>query len=99
MAYGFDISALPAYTDSLSLELISKAVLKTDLLDYVDLRSGFTSGVTNINLVEANLPVTSLSCGWDNTDGNEVIYTQVPVTIESLQSKSVLRPRILSKRT
>ena len=90
MAYGFDISALPAYTDSLSLDLISKAVLKTDLLDFVDLRSGFTSGVVNINLVEANLPVTSLTCGWDNTDGNTVVYTQVPVTIESLQSKSEL---------
>ena len=37
MAFGFDISALPAYTDQLSLDLISKAVLKTDLLDYVDL--------------------------------------------------------------
>jgi hypothetical protein len=90
MAYGFDISALPNYTDSLSLDLISKAVLKTDLLDYVDLRSGFSSGVVNINLVEANLPVTALSCGWTNTDGNEVIYTQVPVTIESMQSKTEL---------
>ena len=39
MAYGFDISALPAYTDQESLGLISKVVLKTDLLDYVDLRS------------------------------------------------------------
>jgi len=90
MAYGFDVSALPAYTDSLSLDLISKAVLKTDLLDYIDLRTGFSSGVVNINLVDADLPVTSLSCGWTNTDGNTVTYTQVPVTIESLQSKSEL---------
>jgi hypothetical protein len=86
MAYGFDITALPAYTDQESLGLISKVVLKTDLLDYVDLRSGFTSGVSSINLVDADLPVSALSCGW-SSDG-EVTYTQVNVTIESLQSKT-----------
>ena len=93
MAYGFDITALPAYTDQLSLDLISKVVLKTDLLDYVDLRSGFTSGTVSINLVDANLPVGSLSCGWptpqEMSDANSTVtYTQVPVTIESLQSKT-----------
>jgi hypothetical protein len=86
MAFGFDISALPAYTDQLSLDLISKAVLKTDLLDYVDLRSGFTSGTVAINLVDADLPVSALSCGW--TSDGEVTYSQVNVTIESLQSKT-----------
>lgn len=86
MAFGFDVSALPAYTDQLSLDLISKVVLKTDLLDYVDLRSGFTSGTVAINLVDADLPVSALSCGW-SSDG-QVTYSQVNVTIESLQSKT-----------
>lgn len=86
MAYGFDITALPAYTDQQSLDLISKVVLKTDLLDYVDLRSGFTSGTVAINLVDADLPVSALSCGW--TSDGEVTYSQVNVTIESLQSKT-----------
>ena len=40
MAYGFDISALPAYTDQESLGLISKSVLKTSLLDYSDGSNG-----------------------------------------------------------
>ena len=86
MAFGFDVSALPAYTDQLSLDLISKVVLKTDLLEYVDLRSGFTSGTVAINLVDADLPVSALSCGW-SSDG-QVTYSQVNVTIESLQSKT-----------
>ena len=86
MAYGFDITALPAYTDQESISLISKVVLKTDLLDYVDLRSGFTSGTVAINLVDADLPVSALSCGW--TSDGEVTYSQVNVTIESLQSKT-----------
>ena len=86
MAFGFDVSALPNYTDQLSLDLISKVVLKTDLLDYVDLRSGFTSGTVSINLVDADLPVSALSCGW--TSDGQVTYSQVNVTIESLQSKT-----------
>jgi hypothetical protein len=86
MAFGFNVAALPAYTDQLSLDLISKAVLKTDLLDFVDLRSGFTSGTVAINLVDADLPVSALSCGW--TSDGEVTYTQVNVTIDSLQSKT-----------
>ena len=86
MAFGFDVAALPAYTDQLSLDLISKVVLKTDLLDFVDLRSGFTSGTVAINLVDAALPVSALSCGW--TSDGQVTYTQVNVIIESLQSKT-----------
>jgi len=86
MAFGFDVAALPAYTDQLSLDLISKVVLKTDLLDFVDLRSGFSSGTVAINLVDAALPVSALSCGW--TSDGQVTYTQVNVTIDSLQSKT-----------
>lgn len=93
MAYGFNVDALPAYTDSLSLDLIAKSVLKTDLLSYLDLRTGFTSGTVSINLVDADLPVSPLSCGW--TSDGEVTYTQVPVTIESLQSKTQLCPEDL----
>jgi hypothetical protein len=86
MAYGFNVAALPAYTDQLSLELISKSVLKTDLLSYLDLRTGMQSGTVSINLVDADLPVSALSCGF--TPDGEITYTQIPVTIESLQSKT-----------
>ena len=63
MAFGFNVAALPAYTDQLSLELISKSVLTTDLLSYLDLRTGLASGTVAINLVDADLPVSALSCG------------------------------------
>ena len=94
MAYGFNISALPAYTDQLSMDLMAKAVLDTNLLQYVDLKTGFTSGAFTINLVDAELPVSALSCGGYPGDG-QVVYTQVPVTIESLQSKTQLCPEDL----
>ncbi len=93
MAYGFNIAALPAYTDQLSNEIIAKSVLTTDLLSYLDLRTGYTSGVVAINLVDADLPVSALSCGW--TSDGEITYSQVNVTIESLQSKTEVCPEDL----
>ena len=93
MAFGFNIAALPAYTDQLSNEIIAKSVLTTDLLSYLDLRTGYTSGTVAINLVDADLPVSALSCGW--TSDGEITYTAVNVTIESLQSKTEVCPEDL----
>lgn len=93
MAFGFNVAALPAYTDQLSNEIIAKSVLTTDLLSYLDLRTGYTSGTVAINLVDADLPVSALSCGW--TSDGEITYTQVDVTIESLQSKTEVCPEDL----
>ena len=93
MAFGFNVAALPAYTDQLSNEIIAKSVLTTDLLSYLDLRTGYTSGTVAINLVDAALPVSALSCGF--TPDGEITYTQVNVTIESLQSKTEVCPEDL----
>ena len=94
MATSFNIAALTAYTDELSMDLMAKAVLNTDLLSYTDLRTGMTSGTFTINLVDSELPVSALSCGGYPGDG-QVVYTQVPVTIDSLQSKTTLCPEDL----
>jgi len=93
MAFGFNVASLPAYTDQLSNEIIAKSVLTTDLLQYLDLRTGYTSGTVAINLVDAALPVSALSCGF--TPDGEITYTQVNVTIESLQSKTEVCPEDL----
>jgi hypothetical protein len=93
MAFGFNVAALPAYTDQLSNEIIAKSVLTTDLLQYLDLRTGYTSGTVAINLVDAALPVSALACGF--TPDGEITYTQVNVTIDSLQSKTEVCPEDL----
>lgn len=94
MATSFNIAALTAYTDELSMDLVAKAVLNTDLLSYTDLRTGMTSGSFTINLVDSELPVSALACGGYPGNG-QVVYTQVPVTIDSLQSKTTLCPEDL----
>ena len=86
----FNVTALPAYTDQLSLDLISKAVLNTDLLSYVDLRPGFASGTVAINLVDTATPIVAAGCEGYPTAGNNVTYSQVNVQVDSLESKALL---------
>lgn len=84
MAFGLNIAALPAYTDQLSEQLISTAVLKTDLMQFIDLKVGYSSGTVSLNLVDADLPVSQFSC--NTAPDGEITYTQVNVTIEDLKS-------------
>ena len=74
MAYGLNISALPAYTDQLSEQLISTAVLNTNLMEFVDLKAGYSSGSVSLNLVDADLPVSSFQCNM--TPDGEIKYDQ-----------------------
>ena len=53
----FDLTALSTYTDETSLDLIAKAVLETDLMSYVDVRSGLSAGTVAINLMDGDLNV------------------------------------------
>jgi len=45
----YNLANLQAYTDELSFELISKAVLQTNVMDYATIRSGLKFGTTTIN--------------------------------------------------
>ena len=89
----FDLTALTAYTDETSMDLIAKAVLETDLMSYVDLRSGLSAGTVAINLMDGDLNVADLSCGW-NPSGN-VDFSQVDITIRDKQVKMDLCPEDL----
>lgn len=89
----FDLTALSAYTDELSLELIAKAVLTTDLMEQIDVRSGLSSGTVAINLMDGDFNAADLACGW-NPSG-DVDFTQVDITIRDKQVKMALCPEDL----
>jgi len=99
MANGFDLSGLSTYTDELSLELIAKAVLTTDLMNEIDVRSGLSAGTVAINLMSGDLDVNDLSCGWNPNDptsvSGQVAFTQVDITIADKQVKMELCPEDL----
>ena len=86
----FDLTALSAYTDENSLDLIAKAVLNTDLMGEIDLRSGLSAGTVAINLMDGDLNVADLACGW-NPSG-DVNFTQTDIVIRDKQVKQDLCP-------
>lgn len=89
----FDLTALSTYTDELSLELIAKAVLTTDLMEEIDVRSGLAAGTVAINLMDGDLNVADLACGW-NPSG-DVNFSQVDISIRDKQVKMELCPEDL----
>jgi hypothetical protein len=89
----FDLTQLTAWTDENSLDLIAKAVLTTDLMGEIDLRSGLSAGTVAINLMDGDLNVADLACGW-NPSG-DVDFSQVDIVIRDKQVKMNLCPEDL----
>jgi hypothetical protein len=87
----YNLTNLSTYTDELSFELISKAVLQTNVMDYASIRSGLKFGETTINLLDsANIGVADRGCGW-NAAGT-LDYTQVTIDMVEKQIKQALCP-------
>jgi len=86
----YNLANLQAYTDELSFELISKAVLQTNVMDYATIRSGLKFGTTTINLLDADISVADRACGW-NEAGN-LTYSQVDIDMQEKQTKQALCP-------
>jgi hypothetical protein len=86
----YNLTGLQTYTDEMSFELISKAVLQTNLMEYSTIRSGLKAGTTAINLLDADIAVADRACGWDAA-GN-LVYTQVDIVMAEKQTKQALCP-------
>lgn len=84
----YNLTSLATYTDELSFELISKAVLQTNVMNYATVRSGLKFGTTTINLLDGNITVADRACGW-NEAGN-LVYTQVDIDMQEKQTKQAL---------
>jgi len=90
---GFNLLGLSTYTDELSFELISKAVLQTNLMNEISVRTGLQAGTVAINLFDGTLEVSNASCGW--TPLGTQSLTQVDITIRDKQVKMDLCPQDL----
>lgn len=89
----FDLSNLSKYTDEHSFELIGKAVLNTELMKHIDVRSGLRAGTVAINLLEGDAGIADLVCGWDPE--GDVTLSQVDIVIRDKQIKMDLCPQDL----
>jgi hypothetical protein len=81
----FDLSNLTAYVDQQSFDIISKAVLNTDLMGEITVRPGLSSGKVAINLLEGDLVVTDRACGF--TPDGDITPSQVEIEIANKQTK------------
>ena len=86
----YNLGELQTYTDELSFDLISKAVLQTNVMNYATIRSGLKFGTTTINLLDADIAVADRACGWDAA-GN-LTYSQVDIVMQEKQTKQALCP-------
>lgn len=87
-----DLSNLSVYTQE-NTDLIAEAILGTDILSHVSVRSGVSVGTTTINIFNAEFGDAARACGW-NADG-DMTFDQIPVTVSDRQIKQEACPSVL----
>lgn len=81
--FNYDLAGLSTYTDQLSPDIISEAVLTPITMKYVNVIPGI-KGTQNVNLLSETLVVqTGTTCGW--SDQGDVTFTVAPVTVQALK--------------
>lgn len=90
----FNLSGLAVYTDELNTELVSRAVLKPQSVQFLTVRPGITAGTQAINILGGTTDITDASCGYGAgaIGSNATTFTQVDLCVLSKQLKEVLCP-------
>lgn len=90
----FNLSGLSAYTDELSTDLVVRAILKPQSVEFLTVRPGLTAGTSAINILGATTDITDLSCGFGaaQTGTNATTFTQIDLCVLGKQLKEELCP-------
>lgn len=98
----FDLSGLTPYTDELSSELVSKALLKPHSVEFLTVLAGKTAGTSAINLLNSNPYIIDATCGFGaaqvgpgGATGNATVYSQLDLVVGSKMLKEQLCPEDL----
>ena len=93
----FNLSGLSAYTDQLSTDLITKAILKPQSVGYLTVRPGLTAGTTAINILGGVIDIKDSTCGFGagQVGNNTTAYTQIDLVVQSKMLKEQLCPEDL----
>jgi len=93
----FNLSGLPAYTDQLSTDLITRAILKPQTVNNLTVKAGLTAGTTAINILGANVDIKDAACGFGagQVGTNTTIFTQVNMNVQAKMLKELLCPDVL----
>jgi len=98
----FDLSALSPYTDQLSTDLISEALLKPHSVQFMTVMPGKTAGTSAINLLNSNPYIIDATCGFGaaqvgpgGATGNATVFSQLDLVVQSKMLKEQLCPEDL----
>lgn len=98
----FNLAALSTYTDQLSTDLISAALLKPFSVQYLTVLAGKTAGTSAINLLNSNPYIIDATCGFGaaqvgpgGATGNATVFSQLDLVVQSKMLKEQLCPEDL----
>ena len=98
----FDLSGLSPYTDELSTDLVSKALLKPHSVSYLTVLPGKTAGTSAINLLNSNANILDAACGFGaaqtgpgGATGNSTVFSQLDLVVQSKMLKEQMCPEDL----
>ena len=98
----FSLSALSTYTDQLSTDLVSKALLKPYSVQMLTIMAGKTAGTSAINQLNSNAYIIDATCGFNastvgpgGATGNSTVFSQIDLVVQSKMLKEQLCPEDL----
>ena len=98
----FNLASLSTYSDELSTDLISAALLKPFSVQYLTVLAGKTAGTSAINLLNSNPYIIDATCGFGaaqvgpgGATGNATVYSQLDLVVQSKMLKEQLCPEDL----
>jgi len=98
----FNLSALSTYTDQLSTDLVSAALLKPHSVQYLTVLPGKTAGTSAINLLNSSPYIIDATCGFGaaqvgpgGATGNSTAFSQIDLVVQSKMLKEQLCPEDL----
>jgi len=98
----FNLAGLQPYTDQLSTDLISAALLKPHTVQYLTVMAGKTAGTSAINLLNSNPYIIDATCGFGaaqvgpgGATGNSTVFDQIDLVVQSKMLKEQLCPEDL----
>lgn len=96
----FNLGSLPAYTDQLSTDLISAALLKSFTTDFVTIEAGKTAGTSAINVMNSTVDIKDATCGFaaGQVGSNATVFSQIPLVVGSKMLKEHLCPEDLRSK-
>ena len=96
----FNVSSLPAYTDQLSTDLISAALLKSFTTEFVTIEAGKTAGTSAINLMNSTVDIKDATCGFASgqVGTNATVFSQIPLVVGSKMLKEQMCPEDLRSK-